>query len=141
MSDKTTWLTMLDKRIRRERNLSILVKVGSLFVLYFLMQVLNVSVAFGIFSLCLVIMAYFLDVLVNQKAREYTMLYEQARTTSSSDVSMILEPQFNKKGKKNGKADFWSVCADWRVYLFYAFFFVMNLALLITVAVMQNRGY
>lgn len=135
MSDKMTWLTLIDKQIRREKNLSLCVKLGTLVILYFVLQIFGTSVIFGVFALCLIIMGYCLDVLVNQKKQEYTMLYEQARLTSPNEVNYLIEPKFTLTGRKNGKADFWHLCADWQIWLYYAFFFVLNLALLIVVAV------
>lgn len=135
MSDKMTWLTLIDKQVRREKNLSLCVKLGILVILYFVLQIFGTSITCCIFALCLVIMGFCLDVLVNQKKQEYSMLYEQARNTPPNEVNYVVEPTYSPIGRKNGKADFWHLCADWQIWLFYAFFFILNLALLIVIAV------
>lgn len=135
MNEKIQWLMMIDKKAGREKNLSILVKIGLLFVFYLLMQLFSVNVPFCVFALCVTIAAYLLDVVVNQNARKYQMLYEQARKTLPSEITLSVTPAYDQTGLKAGKADFLSVCADWRIYAYYAFFFVLNLALLIVVAV------
>lgn len=135
MSDKAAWLTLLERRISRDTWISVLIKAALLLILYALMQSFRFSVPFGLFALGMTILLYFLDVLVSQKKRETSMLYEQARRTPPGETSFLLEPHYDARGKKNGKADLLHVMGDWRVFAFYAFLFVLNLALTIAAAI------
>lgn len=138
MTNKATWLSLLDKRISRQTWISILAKGVLLALLYVFLQIFNASQTFCWFALGMTVIFYFLDVLINQRKAEYSMLYEQARRTPESEVSFLIEPHYDATGRKNGKADFWHVCGDWRVYAYYAFLFVLNLALLIAAVVIQK---
>lgn len=133
MSDKATWLAMIDRRARREANLSVFVKCALLVIIFFSLQILNHTIAGFVFVLCMCVMCYFINVLVLQKEKEYEMLYKQACKTPDNDLSFVVEPHYDAIGRKAGKADFLSVCADWKLIAYYAFLFVLNLALLITV--------
>lgn len=135
MSDKAAWLTLLERRISRDTWISVLNKAALLLILGALLQILGFSVHFGLFALGMTLLFYVLDALISQRRRETSMLYEQARRTPPGESSFLLEPHYDARGKKNGKADLLHVLGDWRVFAFYAFLFVMNLALTIAAAV------
>lgn len=135
MSDKATWLTMIERKKRRESNLSVLLKCALLVLIYYVLQIFNFSAMTFCFCMCLCVLLFFVNVLVDQKKEEYRMLYDWARKTPANDISFETEPHFNTEGRKAGKADFLTVCANWRLWVYYAFLFVVNLALLITSAV------
>ena len=135
MSDKMAWLTMIDRKARREKNLSVFLKCALLIVIYFMFQVFDLTIEGFAFAMCMSVLFFFMNVLVDQKGKEYGMLYEQASKTPANDITFQVEPMYNAVGRKAGKADFLSVCADWKRIAYYAFIFIINLALLIAVAV------